>query len=121
MKKKVIYLDIDDTLSGHNKKIVKSSFWDTYKQRMKESWEAKVFGITLPVYAVLMIALLITVPFTTGEDDPVSLEFKLFSLIPHIILNIWFITSYILLIRRHSKDREKELKDAIWRDSQKSF
>lgn len=113
MKKKVIYLDIDDTLSGYGKtKVVKSSFWSTYKERMNESWEARVFGITMPLWAIFTLALMFIFPLG---------EFNWTALILQGTTSLWFIISYGLLIRRQMKDKEQEIKDAIWRDSQKSF
>lgn len=95
------------------------AFLRTYKERMNESWEAKAFGITLPIYAVLMIALFIFVPLR--GDSPEVVELKFIALIPNLIITIWFIISYVLLINRQIKDKEEELKQAIWRDSKKSF
>lgn len=113
MKKKIIHLDIDDTLSGYGKtKIVKSSFLSTYKERMNESWEAKLFGYTIPVFALLMILSLIIFP--PGE-------FSWPALMIEAPISLWFVVSYTLLVRRQMKDKNQELKDAIWRDSQKSF
>ena len=112
MKKKVIYLDIDNTLAEYKPNVAKSTLWSTYKERMRESWEAKVFGITLPLFAVLQILLLIIFPV----DD-----FSWLALILQGTLSLWFIISYCLLVRRQIKDEEQEIKDKIWRDSMKSF
>ena len=112
-KNKIIYLDIDDVLSGYNRQnVVKSSLWDTYKERMRENWEGKVFGITLPLFAILQILLLIIFPVG---------EFSWLALILQGSLSLWFIVSYGLLIRRQIKDEKQELKEKIWRDSKKSF
>ena len=84
----------------------------TYIERMKESWEAKVFGITMPLFLIAHTIILIAFPLD---------EFSWTPLILQGIVSIWFIISYTLLIRRQVRDSKDELKRAIWRDSKKSF
>lgn len=93
-------------------KVSKYPLLNTYLERMEESWQAKAFGITMPLFFVSTIALLIIFP---------SGEFNLLALILQGAISIWFIISYTLLVNRQIKDRETELKQAIWRDSKKSF
>ncbi len=93
-------------------KTVKYPVLELYLERMNENWESKVFGITFPIYGILMIFILVLFP--VGDSSWTAL-------ILHGILSIWFIVSYILMTRRRVKDNKKGLKDAIYRDSKKSF
>jgi preprotein translocase subunit SecE len=91
-------------------KVTKYPMLALYIERMQESWEAKVFGITLPLFAISMIALIIIFPI--GEPN-------LLAFIIQGAISLWFIISYTLLVNRQIKDKNQELKDAIWRNSKK--
>ena len=78
-----------------------------YIERINESWQAKVFGITMPLFFICTIALLIIFPVD---------KFSLLALILQGTISLWFIISYGLLINRQIRDKEDELKKAIWRD-----
>ena len=79
---------------------------------MNESKESKIFGITMPLFLVAHIILLIVFPIG---------KFNLAALILHGAVSLWFIISYTLLIRRQMKDIKDEFKQAVLRDSKKSF
>ena len=93
-------------------KVTKYPMLALYIERMQESWQAKVFGITMPLFAISMIALIIIFPI--GEPN-------LLAFIIQGTISLWFIISYTLLVNRQIRDRNQELKDTIWRDSKKSF
>ena len=83
-----------------------------YIEMVKESWEARVFGITMPLFLIAHTIILITFPLET---------FNWTALILQGAASLWFIISYSLLIRKQMKDTENELKRAIYKDYQKSF
>jgi len=93
-------------------KIAMYPFLCIYIERMKESWEAKVFGITMPIFLIANTIILIVFPLDT---------FSWAALILQGAVSLWFIISYTLLVRRQMKDAKNELKQAILRDSKKSY
>jgi len=72
---------------------------NTYLERMDESWQAKAFGITMPLWFIFSIALLFIFPLG---------EFNLLSLTLQGTASSWFIISYMLLINRQMR---------YWKDS----
>jgi hypothetical protein len=108
-----VYRDFDDLVNEHYSRVSKYTFFPTYRERMQESWQAKAFGITMPLFFIINVGLYMIWPPGT--------PFNIWLLIAHGVPSLWFIISYGLLINKQSRDRDQELKDAIWRDSQKSF
>ena len=80
-------------------KIAMYPFLCLYTERMNESWQAKVFGITMPLFLIFTIAFLIIFPLG---------EFNLLALILQGSISLWFIISYTLLINRQMKDKENQ-------------
>lgn len=86
------------------KKIAMYPFLCNYIEGMNKSWQAKVFGITLPLFAISIIALIIIFPI--GEPN-------ILAFILQCIISVWFIISYILLVNRQVKDIENKIKQDI--------
>jgi hypothetical protein len=91
-------------------KVSKYPLLNLYIERMGESWQAKLFGITMPLFLIINISLLIIFPTD---------EFSWMAFSIQGIVSLWFIISYTLLVNLHTKSRKQELKDAILRDSKK--
>lgn len=83
-------------------KIAKYPLLCLYIERMQESWQGKLFGIVLPLYAVICTTLILTSP---------TEEYKGAYLIIQVISSVCFLTSYLLLVIRDCKDMNKKLTD----------
>ncbi|MEK6828817.1 MAG: hypothetical protein AABY15_01735 [Nanoarchaeota archaeon] len=73
-----------------------------YKQRMKEGWQGKLFGIILPIFATITIggAFLI-------EDATILIPLQM-------IASLLFTISYILLYRFDNRILERKIIAKIW-------
>lgn len=93
-------------------KVSKYPLLNLYIERMNESWQGKAFGITMPLFAITIILLIIFFP--VGKPNWIAFTIQGIS-------SLWFIISYILLVNQQIREKNQELKDAILRDSQKSY
>ncbi len=80
-------------------KISKYPLLCLYIERMNESWQAKLFGIVLPLYAITCLTLIIINP-----QEVIYLTIQ-------VITSVLFLFSYLLLVIKNGKDLEKKISD----------